>query len=551
TMALVWDRRAHYIMSIVITWVHCFSSSLRGTFGTRWEAMKAKATELRLWRARRKREAREPKPPQMRGSTRLNISDDLKIGFFSTDHATQTDSSEILSVKELSSSTQKLAQMMKSLQVDFGFLKQLLQLKFEDRLKEESLSLFNILHDRILEIEKHYQQNEDKMRKSFNQQLADAIAVIKGMYQQFFEVEEENINLQDASSVKINILLRKLKEKEEVIKELKEQLDQYEDFGFHKMESFPKETSSPKSNIEKENLEYKVENERLLQIISELEEEIQINLKENSGLEDELISMKEMAEKDHKTIQKLMDSRERLREELNYEKSLVQDVINKQKEDKEMRKKYGSLSVKAAKSAKGREASLSPWSKSPPSTTASRPHSASMSISSAGAKKAKTPKKALKEEQFVVEDKQALESQIEALKANLENEKKKVERFRKEAERLSKSWEKRFFILRNSFHVLKNEMFTRHTLFRQFAVLADTSFNYIKVKPLLVQSRTTVTGTSSSSHCTSSIDSKHVDVVSDQASLQLSPKGKLSESPKEESLEEASMRQSSPAETVD
>ncbi|XP_011846726.1 PREDICTED: putative uncharacterized protein encoded by LINC01552 [Mandrillus leucophaeus] len=151
----------------------------------------------------------------------------------------------------------------------------------------------------------------------------------------------------------------------------------------------------------------------------------------------------------------------------------------------------------------------------------------------------------------MVEDKQALESQIEALKANLENEKKKVERFRKEAERLSKNWEKKFFILRNSFHVLKNEMFTRHTLFRQFAVLADTSFNYTKVKPLLVQSRTTVTGTSSSSHCTSSVDSKHVDVVSDQASLQLSPKGKLSESPKEESLEEAPMRQSSPAETVD
>uniref|UniRef100_A0A2K6A761 Chromosome 10 open reading frame 67 n=1 Tax=Mandrillus leucophaeus TaxID=9568 RepID=A0A2K6A761_MANLE len=549
-MALVRDRRAHYIMSIVITWVHCFSFSLRGTFGTR-EAMKAKATELWLWRARRKREARESKPPQMRGSTRLNISDDLKIGFFSTDHATQTDSSEILSVKELSSSTQKLAQMMKSLQVDFGFLKQLLQLKFEDRLKEESLRLFNILHDRILEIEKHYQQNEDKMRKSFNQQLADAIAVIKGMYQQFFEVEEENINLQDASSVKINILLRKLKEKEEVIKELKEQLDQYEDLGFHKMESFPKETSSPKSNTEKENLEYKLENERLLQIISELEEEIQINLKENSGLEDELISMKKMAEKDQKTIQKLMDSREKLREELNYEKSLVQDVINKQKEDKEMRKKYVSLSVKAAKSAKEREASLSPRSKSPPSTTASSPHSATMSISSTGAKKAKTPKQALKEEQFVVEDKQALESQIEALKANLENEKKKVERFRKEAERLSKNWEKKFFILRNSFHVLKNEMFTRHTLFRQFAVLADTSFNYTKVKPLLVQSRTTVTGTSSSSHCTSSVDSKHVDVVSDQASLQLSPKGKLSESPKEESLEEAPMRQSSPAETVD
>ncbi|KAK2105239.1 hypothetical protein P7K49_014753 [Saguinus oedipus] len=254
---------------------------------------------------------------QFQFNPRLHISDDLKVGFFNTDHATQTDSSEILSVKELSSSTQKLEQRYRVResrytrhQVDFGFLKQLIQLKFEDRLKEESLSLFNILHDRILEIEKHYQQNEDKMRKSFNQQLADAIATIKGMYWsqflnrnqfwcqqdgserrvqvsiahlacpqarmpvapvnltivrknlnegqavnkartkivveqekskkllikiQFFEVEEEKVSLQDASSVKTNILLRKLKEKEDIIKELKEELEQYEDFGFHKM----------------------------------------------------------------------------------------------------------------------------------------------------------------------------------------------------------------------------------------------------------------------------------------------------------------------------
>ncbi|XP_008563207.1 PREDICTED: uncharacterized protein C10orf67-like, partial [Galeopterus variegatus] len=73
--------------------------------------------------------------------------------------------------------------VVKSLQVDFGFLRQLLQLKFEDRLKEESSNLFIVLHDRILDIEKHYRQNEDNIRKCFHQQLADAITVIKGMYQ--------------------------------------------------------------------------------------------------------------------------------------------------------------------------------------------------------------------------------------------------------------------------------------------------------------------------------------------------------------------------------
>lgn len=45
------------------------------------------------------------------------------------------------------------------------------------------------------------------------------------------------------------------------------------------------EESSPAKSIpERETLEYKLENERLLQIISELEEEIQLNLEENSVL---------------------------------------------------------------------------------------------------------------------------------------------------------------------------------------------------------------------------------------------------------------------------
>lgn len=48
--------------------------------------------------------------------------------------------------------------MITSLQVDFGFLKDLVQLKFEDRLKEESWKIVSVLHDRILEMKKYYQQ---------------------------------------------------------------------------------------------------------------------------------------------------------------------------------------------------------------------------------------------------------------------------------------------------------------------------------------------------------------------------------------------------------
>uniref|UniRef100_A0A2K6FJ07 Chromosome 10 open reading frame 67 n=1 Tax=Propithecus coquereli TaxID=379532 RepID=A0A2K6FJ07_PROCO len=486
--------------------------------------------------------------------SRLNISDDLKVGFFNTDHATQTDSSEILPVKELSSTTQNLVQIVKSLQVEFGFLKQLLQLKFEDRLKEESYNLLNVLRDRIGELEKHRQQNEDNMRKCFYQQLADAIAVVKGMYQQFFEVEEEEISLQDANTVKMNILSRKLKEKEDIIKELEEELDQYEEYGFPKLGSLAKDTSSTKSALQKENLEYKVKNERLLQIVSELEEEVGFNIKENSALEDEVISLKEKAEKDQRTIQKLMAGRERLRNELEHEKLLVQDMINKQKEDMETRKMFGSLSVKHSRSAKWKETPSSQWptqSRVPSKTlAASRPHSGSTSASSAGSKKSKTSKKSLKEEQQPeVEEKNSLTVQIEALKATVENEKKKIERVRKESERINRNWEKRFLILRNSFHVLKDEMFTRHTLFRQFAVLADTSFNYVvsvyNVWMLFVSL------TISLSHNISFLEvyNKYVDVVSDQVSYHISARGKYSGTLDEDPYEKPSMPQNSPADT--
>ncbi|XP_060981637.1 uncharacterized protein C10orf67 homolog, mitochondrial [Dama dama] len=484
---------------------------------------------------------------QFRLSPRFTISDDLKVGFFSTDHATQTDSSEILPLKELSLATQNLVQITKSLQVDFGFLKQLIQLKFEDRLKEESCRLFNSLHDRIMTIEKHYQQNEESLRKCYNQQLADAIGTIKGMYQQYFEVEEEKTSLHDAMTVKMNILLKRLREKEEVIKELREELDQYEEYGFQKVDSFIKESSPLRTTLEKENSEFKTENERLLQVISELEEEIQLNVKENSVLEDEIISLKEMADKDHKTIQKLIGGRDRLISELELEKSLVQDMVNKQKEDLEMRRKYDAIVVKSPRSTKGKETLSTQWPSQPKSAGASslRPRSSSILSSPTKTKRVKSPKKTLKEEPPTIEEeKLVLEEQIQVLKSKLEREKRKSERIKKDSEHISKNWEKKFLILRNSFHVLKNEMFTRHTLFRQFAVLADTSFNYVKVKPLFVQSKMNLATVSTSS---TSVDNQYDDVGSAQISLPLSPQVRL-ENLEEESPEE---KQSTPQNTTE
>nr|XP_048317129.1 uncharacterized protein C10orf67 homolog, mitochondrial [Myodes glareolus] len=530
---------------------------------------------------------------QFQYNPRLTISDNLKIGFFTSDHATQTDCSEILPLKDLTQSTEKLMQMITSLQVDFGFLKDLVQLKFEDRLKEESWKIINVLQDRILEMKKYYQQAEDTMRKSFQQQLCDAIAVIRGAYMKFFEIEEEKAALQDAADIKMNVLTKKLKEEEEILKGLRNELEQYEN-------NLGKEDSSPRLTAEKELMECKTENERLLQVIAMLEEEAQMSLKENSILEDEIICLKEIADQDQRTIQKLMDSRDRLRYELDCEKLAVQDMINKQKEDMELRRKYASISAK--RTTRGRESAFysRPGSRQAKGMTEGqhfmRPPAASLSVSPKLKKKmgkryigaAVMPSPVLAEapapapapapaaastaapapgvpvtmvatptaitnflaradkqkhvtfllphmvpEEVLLnlqmlkdEDKKVMQEEIQTLKTKLENEKKRMERIRKDADQINKNWERRFLILRNSFHVLKDEMFTRHTLFRQFAMMADTSFNYVKVKPVFVHSSINLTESSSATNAfqPTMMEHKFLDIPRDQVTFTRSPK---------------------------
>lgn len=56
--------------------------------------------------------------------------------------------------------------------------------------------------------------------------------------QNFFELEGEKAALQDAANVKMGVLSKKMREKEEVIRSLRNELELYEEFGFKKVVSF-------------------------------------------------------------------------------------------------------------------------------------------------------------------------------------------------------------------------------------------------------------------------------------------------------------------------
>lgn len=55
-------------------------------------------------------------------------------------------------------------------------------------------------------------------------------------FQKFFEIEEEKAALH-AANIKMNVLAKKLKEKEENLKDLRNELEQYEESGIQKVVS--------------------------------------------------------------------------------------------------------------------------------------------------------------------------------------------------------------------------------------------------------------------------------------------------------------------------
>ncbi|XP_038611875.1 uncharacterized protein C10orf67 homolog, mitochondrial [Tachyglossus aculeatus] len=398
---------------------------------------------------------------QLKLTTRVSISDEIQVGFFNTDHSTQTDISEVKELKEMTRTTQTMLKITKSLQHDFIFLKSFLQTEFEKKLQEESWKLFTQLNDRLKAIESHHRQKESQMRKSFCQQLSDAIAIIKASYKKYFEVDEEAAGT-DVLAVKINVLTKKLEEKDALIKSLKEEILIYQENECPKVDLSPV-SSTDQVALEKEIAEIRKENAKLTNIISDLEETIALNGKENELLEFEIISMKELRENDQKTIEKLTAGREKLKLELDQERVLVEQMIQKHMEDMEGMRTLTEAQKKSEEKQE-REGKL------------------------AHEKRDTKLYRRFPERSFMKshEEQRALQDELEKLNRKLEKEKKSIERLRNQADLSSKIWQKKFYILQNSLHALKDEMFLRHTLQRQLAVIPETSFNYSKDLPLYI-----------------------------------------------------------------
>ncbi|XP_053876662.1 uncharacterized protein C10orf67 homolog, mitochondrial isoform X1 [Malaclemys terrapin pileata] len=439
---------------------------------------------------------------ELEADCRPSISDDLKVGYFITDHATQTDIKEIVELKELTTTTQALVQFTDSIQEDFMIYKNILQAQYEEKIQEQASNLCRQINDRLRDIEAFHKQKEVKIRQSYQQQLCDALAVLRVDYEKNYRIQEDTDSSLAASW---QVLIKTLQEKESKIQKLEAELQEYQENEDTKMVIFDNDDDNEKNMLEKENEDFREEVSRLLDRISHLEESLKRSEKENNKLDKEVRGMQLKMEKDEKTVQKLIEAQEKIKMELEKERSLNQSVLKEQKDiETKVEKKLSDLKEKIPalkeKDTKKKKETVKSGSE------ITVPHESRES------QKGYHKQQQKKSPSYKEAEKRALLAEIEKLKISEDQEKQHIQRYwseflrhsfnsiniltfcgffyfslKNEVEQINRSWAKKFQILKKSLHAIKDEMFLRHTLYRQAAAFNHASLNQPYAVPLYIE----------------------------------------------------------------
>ncbi|KAM7176570.1 LOW QUALITY PROTEIN: uncharacterized protein C10orf67 homolog, mitochondrial [Macrochelys suwanniensis] len=439
---------------------------------------------------------------ELEADCRPSISDDLKVGYFITDHATQTDIQEIVELKELTATTQALVQFTDSIQQDFMIYKNVLQAQYEEKIQEQASNLCRQINDRLRDIEVFHKQKEVKIRQSYQQQLCDALAVLRVDYEKKYRIHEDA----DSSLAESwQVLITKLQERESKIQKLEAELQDYQENEDTPTIIFDSDDDIEKKMLEKENEDFKEEVSRLHDRILHLEESLKHSEKENNKLDKEVRGMQLKMEKDEKSVQKLIEAQEKIKMELEKERSLNQSMLKEQKDiETKVEKKSSDPQKKIpALQEKDKKKKMETVKSGSEITVPHETREPQKGYQKQQQKKSPSYKEA---------EKRALLAEIEKLKISEGQEKQYIQRYwpellrhsfdsiniltfcgffnfslKNEVEQINRSWAKKFQILKKSLHAIKDEMFLRHALYRQAAAFNHASLNQTLAVPLYIE----------------------------------------------------------------
>ena len=404
-----------------------------------------------------------------------SISDRLQIGYASMDRACQTEVSEVVDLKKMTEVLSFVVKDLAALKRGLYFSKLTLQAEYDGRLEQVALELYNRVNERIAEIESIHKERVEVIRRSYKQQMSNALTKLSRDYHVFYGSKDAMAEAENRKKVEEMKRHQDMLRKNELAqKEMYEMLRmQMEESKIKEEEEIPSRKSSVVSisgfvqeieELKKSVKTYEsrvdyleecleetnLENQKLVSVLDTQGEKLNIEQRKTSALNKDVSDLKTRLERDRNNFEQELESqRDRLRKEM-YEKIEMlrkshQNEIN-QRLDEVRQGQYEKFQQQKIAEETRIKALMAKQEHEKPVVIEEVPKDSDMSRLA------------------LIEKKQRVE----------------IARLHKRVEQLNKLSEIKIKVLNEHIHALKNEMFMRTTLQRQTAKVKQATVTYMR-----------------------------------------------------------------------
>ncbi|XP_031561088.1 uncharacterized protein C10orf67, mitochondrial-like isoform X3 [Actinia tenebrosa] len=422
---------------------------------------------------------------------RPSIADKVRIGFFSQDRCSQTESSEILPMKEMQEVMAKLVTELDNIKRNLHYSKHIMQAEYENKLQERALDLYCRVNDRILDLEKIHEGKLDVIRRSYKQRLGDAISEVANKHKDHYN--KKRAEEQDKIQAKLEKAQgddddkkKAQQQQESLLEMMRMQMKEAKERADAQIKEALERRPSP-SSVDTDPEIYELRDE-VLNLETKLDEALtEIDEKDNTNrrLALEVEDLTEQLKDERKTINQLKNDlsniqlkaeqeRNRLRAEMERQKIALQNEmesrIQETKKSRHNKKPLPSSDIVLAQSQKEVEKLRK--------------------LHDQKSKEQELLEKRLQESMKTEEKEEVSESEKDGLIARLQKIERKqrteISRLQKELDRANKMWEMKVTILQQTMHALRDESFLRTSLQRQAAKLQHAAVVYASSGPAVI-----------------------------------------------------------------
>lgn len=402
-------------------------------------------------------------------SLRPSLADKLQVGFLTSDQFTQTNDTEILDIKQMTETVRLLVEDMSVLKRDLQFSKQVLKAAFEQKLQNKAFDLYTKLNDRLRDLQGIHEERVAVVRRSFKQQLQDALVKMAAQYKKYYEAKlAGKIAATDSSPSKRKIanLEAQLSQNQSVIEMMEVQIEQLK----AELDTKPQETeikidTSELDAMQDQNNALQAEISKLNDKIDDLTTSLEFREDKIKQLSIDLMESKTEIEKERETTKRLAHQMEEIKIKMDKDKMNALQELDRQKLalERDMASKLADNEEASAMAARERAKIVEELE-------------AEMEKRLLDERKKFEIKLAQEREEAqrknrAVEDSKSLEKVVE-------QQRHEILILKQRLIKAQKQWEKKFAILRASLHSLKDESYIRLQLQKQAATLKYASISY-------------------------------------------------------------------------